>query len=121
MTAVTAKGLGILQHALGLDEYGRGRVDRNRFVTGPGSEDFDQCVDLVAAGMMLDLGPWIIAGRSHVFAVTEAGRGHAREHSPKPPKLTRSQRRYRDFLCEDGDLTFGEWLKRDNTRHRNER
>lgn len=31
----------------------------------------------------------------------------------KPPikKLTASQRRYREYLSEDSNLTFGEWLK----------
>lgn len=33
----------ILQHALGLDQYGRGREYRNHFCTGPGSVDFLPC------------------------------------------------------------------------------
>lgn len=33
------------------------------------------------------------------------------EQSPAPPKLSRSQKRYRAFLNADSDLTFREWLK----------
>jgi len=30
------------------------------------------------------------------------------EHTPPPPKLTRSQQRYQQFLRYDGGVTFGE-------------
>ncbi len=31
--------------------------------------------------------------------------------SPKPPKLTRSQIRYREFLRADSGLSFIEWIR----------
>lgn len=43
--------------------------------------------------------------------VTEAGKAAMLEQSPKPPKLTRGQKRYRRFLDADTGESFGEWLK----------
>lgn len=42
--------LRILQHSLGLDQYGAGRQYRNHFVTGEGSDGFPLCRELVAEG-----------------------------------------------------------------------
>jgi hypothetical protein len=100
----------ILQHSLGLDEYGRGSGYRNHFVTGPGCADFATCRALTDRGLMEDHGTGPLYGGNHCFTVTSAGLAFVREHSPKPPKLTRSQRRYRDFLDADCGLSFGEWL-----------
>ena len=36
--------------------------------------------------------------------------------SPAPPKLTRSQRRYRAFLDADLDILFREYMKLEATR-----
>ncbi len=105
--------LEILQHALGVDEYGRGREYRDHFVTGPGSRDFDTCQALVAEGLMVDCGAVAWCDGDHCFRVTDAGRRYVREHSPKPPKVTRSQRRYQRFLDADCGLSFGEWLRLD--------
>jgi hypothetical protein len=102
--------LEILQHALGLDRYGCGSGYRNHFVTGPGTPDFEQCRELAAQGLMEDHGVHPMCGGSHLFTVTEAGRRYVRDHSRKPPKLTRSQRRYRDYLAADSGLSFREWL-----------
>lgn len=41
----------------------------------------------------------------------EAGKRHVTEHSPPPPKLTRSQKRYEAWLDADCGLTFGEFLR----------
>lgn len=101
----------ILQHALGLDQYGRGREYRNHFCTGPGSVDFLPCRALVEAGLMSERAGNPIAGGNHLFTVTDAGRRFIRENSPAAPKLSRSQRRYRDYLDADSGLSFGEWLK----------
>ena len=49
---MTPEQLHILQHSLGLDEYGRGTMYRNHFVTGEGSLDHPHCVALVEAGLM---------------------------------------------------------------------
>ena len=84
--------LHILQHSLGLDDYGRGTEYRNRFVTGPRTVDFPLCEELVAAGLMdVGLAPEWVGGDS-VYYVTDAGRQFVRDHSPNPPKLTRSLR-----------------------------
>lgn len=103
--------LHILQHSLGLDEYGRGRGYRNHFVTGPGSDDYDACRALVERGLMVEHPPTEISGGGSCFTVTRQGERAVREESPAPPKLTRSQRRYLRFLDADSGLTFGEWLK----------
>ncbi len=109
---MTSKQLHILQHALGVDQYGRGRQYRNHFVTGPGSKDFALCESLAALGFMADggrRGP--LAGGDRCFHVTESGRTAMLAASPQPPKLTRSQRRYRDWLDSPSGMPFIEWLK----------
>jgi hypothetical protein len=113
--------LQILQHAIGRDEYGRPRSAsnpefRNHFVTGEGSRDHPYCMELVEAGLMTRRQGSAISGGDDIFHVTEAGRAAVAEHSPKPPKLTRSQRRYEAFLDADCGLTFGEWLRTSTAR-----
>ncbi len=104
---LTRSQLEILQHALGVDEYGRGAMYRNHFCAGGGDEEI--CRELVALGFMSTF------TRSYLpyynCTVTEAGKTAMREQSPNPPKLTRSQRRYRAFLSADTGCSFGEWLK----------
>jgi hypothetical protein len=117
----TTKKLHILQHAIGRDEYGRPRSAanpefRNHFVTGPGSTDYDLCCEATAEGLMTRTPGNAITGGDDVFRVTDAGRAWVRENSPEPPKLTRSQRRYEEFLGADSGLSFGEWLKTDCAR-----
>lgn len=100
--------LEILQHALGVDQYGRGSQYRNHYVGG--AED---CRSLVALGYMIERPASELTGGDPLFHVTEEGKHAVTMHSPPPPKLTRSQRRYRYWL-DVGDacgLTFGEWLK----------
>ena len=105
--------LHILQHALGLDDYGRGKAYRNHFVTGPECDNWDLCMGHVEAGRMERHEPrTIFGGGAHCcFTVTEAGRDHVRSTSPKPPKRSRSKRRYEAWLDADSGLTFFEWLK----------
>jgi hypothetical protein len=108
--------LHILQHAIGRDQYGHPRSAsnpefRNHFCTGPGSKDYDACMALVGDGLMTRRAGSAISGGDDIFYVTDAGRAYVREHSPKPPKLTRSQRRYQAFLDADFGDTFGEWLR----------
>lgn len=113
--------LHILQHALGLDDYGAGRAYRNHYVATEGSESFARCQAHVDAGRMKCYGPHALFGgeQSYCFRVTEAGRQYVREHSPRPPqvRLTRSQRRYREWLNADSGLSFGEWI-REGRMHR---
>ena len=102
--------LQILQHALGRNEYGQPRYPhnpdfRNHFCTGPGSRDFDQCRQAVVEGLMTERAPSPISGGDSVFFVTEAGKAYIRQHSPKPPKKTRSQLRYQRYL------EFGGWFR----------
>jgi hypothetical protein len=119
--------LHILQHSLGCNQYGhsehRGPDEgdgcfgyyRNRFV----SDMTPDLMTLVQLGYMRDYGPLKICGGAHCFSVTVGGIAAMREHSPKPPKLTRSQRRYRYWrkvADAFGDMTFGEWLKTDHAK-----
>jgi hypothetical protein len=103
--------LHILQHSLGVDQYGRGTRYRNRFVTGPESFDFRKCKELCGLGLMEDCGPHSSLGGMHIFLVTEKGVREMSDHSPKPPKLTRPQKKYQDFLMADTGIRFSDWIK----------
>lgn len=107
--------LHILQHSLGVDKYGRGNQYRNRFVTGPETTDFPKCIELVGLELMKDHGPQSIAAGDHCFTVTEKGKVAMHMNSPEPPKLSKSQVRYRRFLNADSGLSFKEWLKYEST------
>lgn len=117
---MTHSVLKILQHALGRDQYGEtlsrseGGADyRNHFVTGEGCADLELCRAAVAQGLMKEFPPTALSGGGNIFVVTEAGKAFIKENSPKrppEPKLTRSQKRYRDFLRADCGLSFREWL-----------
>lgn len=106
-----AKQLHILQHSLGLDQYGRGTFYRNHFVTGEGSKDHADCMALVNAGFMTVRSGNALSGGDDVFRVTDAGKVAVAEHSPTPPKLTRGQQNYRDWLHYDSSLSFIEYVK----------
>lgn len=105
--------LALIQHALGVDEYGQGRQYRNHFVATEGSLDYDLCRSHVVAGRMRDHGTGSLYGglTSHCFTVTNAGRAWMIAQSPAPPRQTRGKVRYQQFLRSDSGLTFGEWLK----------
>ena len=111
------KLLHILQHSLGLDQYGQGNPYRNHFVTGPGSKDHPCCVELVSLGLMTRRDGSPLSGGDDIFRVTDAGIAAVAAHSPAPPKLSAGQRRYQAYLGADTSCTFGEWLKR-KTRQR---
>ncbi len=115
---MTPEQLQILQHALGVDEYGQSPKGahlaydgfcRNWF--GAGASDEPVCRELIALGFMEQ------RKSTQVFpyfncAVTKAGIAAMREASPKPPKLTRAQLRmeeYRNF-SDAYDCTFREFL-----------
>lgn len=101
--------LHILQHSLGLDRYSNGRKYRNHFVAGP--DDAVKCRNLVAMGYMTEHKRSELSGGDPVFTVTSSGIAAMYDATPKPPKLTRSQKRYRDYLDSDSGFSFGEWLK----------
>jgi hypothetical protein len=104
---MNAKQLAILQHALGVDQYGQGEMYRNHFCAG--GKDEAICRELVAMGYMETF------ERSYLpyynCTVTEAGKAAMLDASPRPPKLTRSQKRYRAYLSADTARSFGEWLQ----------
>lgn len=112
MTTLDDRALHILQHSLGLDEHGQGRAYRNHFVTDADGPDGQLCRVLTFMGLMVEHAPSEITGGMPCFVVTPDGEKAVREQSPPAPKLTRSQRRYRDYLASDSSLEFGEWLKR---------
>ncbi len=106
------KILHILQHSLGVDEFGRGEQYRNHFCTGPGSDDHGDCLSAVSQGLMTRrIAPEGYGGMDFFF-VTDSGRSFVADRSPSPPKLTRSQKRYRAWLDADCDMTFGEYITR---------
>lgn len=105
--------LDVLQHALGRDEYGRPNPSnpdyRNYYVASAGHHSWDVLVKAVADGLMERHKGNAITGGSDVFSVTDEGKVYIAEHSPKPPKLTRAQKRYRAWIEADSDLTFAEY------------
>jgi hypothetical protein len=110
--------LHILQHSLGLDEYGRGTFYRNRFVTGEGSKDHADCMALVELGFMSRVANVKLFGGSDCFTVTDEGKHAAVANSPSPPKISRSKQRYQDYLDVDCSMTFIEYLRYRDRRDR---
>jgi hypothetical protein len=115
--AEPTQALQVLQHSLGLDQYGKGKQTRNHFVTSPGDSDWDECTAHVAAGRMTRHGPGELYGGDdcYCFTVTPAGVSYVREHSPQPPKVSKGKALYQQWLdisdmCPD--LSFGEWIKK---------
>lgn len=106
---MTPEQLQILQHSLGVDRYGQGDIYRNHFCAG--ADDEPVCRELVAMGYMRVWHPNESPLPYYNCAVTEAGKQAMLESSPKPPVLTRDQKRYREFLNADTGESFGEWLK----------
>lgn len=110
--------LHILQHALGVDQYGQGEQYRDHFVTGEGSVDHSHCMEAVERGLMTRRLGSPLTGGDDLFLVTEAGRQWMTQNSPPAPpapKLTRSQRRYRNWIdsgAADCGVSFGEFIRR---------
>jgi len=113
--------LGVLQHALGRDEFGQRKKHltedyRNHYVAGEGHHSRHLCDEAVEKGLMEKHAATGLSGGDKWFHVTDAGVKYVDENSPKPPKKTRSQLRYQRFLevsDMDPDLTFGEFQKRE--------
>jgi len=113
---MTPRQLEILQHALGLDQYGQSKEIGHRNWFAAGAADEPACRELVAAGLMIE------HRRTAVYpdyncSVSETGKKAVKDHSPKPPTLTASQRRYRRFLRADSGMPFGQWLKHERGRN----
>jgi hypothetical protein len=66
---------------------------------------------LVSAGLMTVRPGNALSGGDDVFHVTDAGKAAVVQHSPAPPKLTRSQQNYQDWLNYDSGLSFIEYMK----------
>jgi hypothetical protein len=113
---MTPEQLHILQHSLGVDQYGRGEMYRNHYVGGE-----NQCRPLVALGYMVERAASELTGGDPCFHVTEAGKRAMLAESPIPPKLTRAQERYRRFLAADTGYSFGEWLKAEKDQRKEQR
>jgi hypothetical protein len=111
---MTPEQLQILQHSLGLDQYGQcemrdGYYPRNYFCAG--YNDAETCRSLVALGYMAEYQASELTGGDPLFRVTKQGENAVKAESPTPPKLTRGQRRYRQFLHADTGRSFAEWLR----------
>lgn len=106
--------LHILQHSLGVDQHGQGRQYRNHFVTGEGSDDYPDCMEAVRLGLMTMGRRSELTGGMDAFFVTDAGKLYVAENSPPPPKLTRSQKRYRAWLnvSDATGETFAQFIRR---------
>ena len=117
---MTPRELEIIQHALGCDQYGKNSHPqyrpgpehypyyRNHFCAG--ARDEDDCKALVELGLMVqhETTTWLPYFNC---SVTPAGIKAMRDESPAPPKLSRSQKRYRAWLDADCGMTFFEWMK----------
>jgi hypothetical protein len=110
MKMATKNQINILQHSLGVDQYGQGEQYRNYFATGPDSSDFNDCTQLVALGLMKTQGPMKINNELHCFCVTPAGIDYVAFNSDKPPKLTKSQQRYKAYLKSGSEEGFFDFL-----------
>jgi len=120
---LTLNQLHILQHSLGCDQYGQstysgrdendgcGIYARNRYVSDP---DIDLSI-LVECDLLEDRGAIKVYGDMHYYVVTKEGIAVMKAQSPRPPKLTKSQSRYREFCDADCGLKFSEWLKTKRT------
>lgn len=98
----TAKQLEILQHSLGVDQYGQSRQYRNYFFTDEGCSDHSHCMANVQAGLMTHRTGNALSGGSDIFYVTQIGIDFVAKNSPKPPKISKSKQRYDRYL-EYGD------------------
>ena len=108
MVKISTDLLQILQHSLGLNQYGEGKQYRNHYVAG--GDDAAKCRELVAMGYMAERPSSELTGGDPLFQVTPAGVDVVALQSPAPPKLTRGQKRYLKYLeesdCFDSFLHF---------------
>lgn len=113
--------LHILQHSLGVGEFGDKPSYRNHFVTGKGGSDHSLCLELVEQGLMKNH-PMnkALTGGDDCFVVTPKGIDYVALNSPQrppEPKLTRSQKNYQDFLDADCGFSFREWMGFPRKKH----
>lgn len=101
--------LKILQHAIGVDQWGQGEHRRNSYMAS--GRDILDCTELTTAGLMQRHDSPLTPSDCAFFTVTLAGREAICKHSPTAPKRSPSQRRYQAWLDLDCDQNFGDWLK----------
>lgn len=109
---MTNEQLQILQHALGADQYGQWPKGNEWYYRDYFIGEDPICEDLVALGHMNKFPGNAATGGDPCYRVTGNGIVAMRQSSPRAPRLTRSQKRYRDFLDSDTGMKFGEWIKR---------
>lgn len=111
---MTKEQLQILQHTLGVDKYGltpKGYTPYTRNYFCAGVSDEVACRELVAMGYMVqheqraDL-PYFNC------SVTTAGMKAMHAASEKPPKISRSAKRFEEYrtFADAFDCTFRQWL-----------
>lgn len=117
---MTPRQLEILQHALGADQYGKRKQSDGRNFYCAGLDDEPNCRALVEMGFMQE------HRKTEIYpyyncSVTGDGINAMLRESPAPPKLTRSQVSYREFLEADGCCgdTFKEFLMNEKHRKQN--
>jgi len=81
--------LHVLQHSLGVGQYGDEPSYRNHFCAGPGSADFDNCRALVADGLMTERAGNELSGGDSIFHVTPAGINFVALHRPARTRKTK--------------------------------
>lgn len=101
----------VLLHTLGLTRSHL--AYRNHYVAGEGHHSMHHLRALVADGLMEQrTAPGFLAQGDQVFAATDKGKAYAYQvKAHNTPKLTRSQKRYRRWLEEDSEQSFGDWLR----------
>lgn len=112
MQSISTQEKQVLFHTLGINY--RDEAFRNYFVAGSTHSDMPTIISLIRKGLMC-AGGTSITSYEQYFYVTEAGKIIARklkkEEITSRQKLTRSQKRYRNFLSCGCSNTFGECLK----------
>lgn len=106
MTDTTQHQIGLLQHALGINERRR-EPYRNYFLASGSHSDNADLEFLVSAGLMTSrAAPSFCAEDDVVYHVTDAGQAIALAALPAPKKRTR----YDEYLNADTCQSFAEWL-----------
>ena len=112
----------ILRHMLSLDEFNDKPRPRH-YLSEHLSNDWHTLRSLEKDQMVYGVrSPSFVPENSRTFVLTALGKARAQSaHSRAKPKLTRGQKRYRDYLAADCSETFMEWLKLEANRKRRER
>ncbi len=113
----TGEQLDIMRHALGTNYTPR--HERNHYLARlEDGSTLTAIKDLVARGLMSPRSK-INDGQDQYFVVTPEGQALVARLTPPPPRLTRSQKRYRGYLRSGAAdcMTFGEYLRQTKGAH----